>query len=56
MGSLTKPFYIKKSIVALLRLARAVLIEAHDAWQATDRRYLGETTMALLTSRTVRRS
>src|SRR6476646_5858903 len=29
---------------ALLRLAGAVLVEAHDEWQATDRRYLGETT------------
>ena len=33
---------------ALLRLAGAVLVEAHDEWQTTDRRYLGETTMALL--------
>ncbi|MBW0095999.1 IS256 family transposase [Pseudonocardia sp. KRD-184] len=35
---------------ALLRLAGAVLVEAHDEWKATDRRYLGETTMALLTA------
>ena len=34
----------------LLRLAGAVLVEAHDEWQATDRRYLGEATMALLTA------
>ncbi len=33
---------------ALLRLAVAVPVEAHDEWQATDRRYLSEATMALL--------
>jgi putative transposase len=33
---------------ALLRLAGAVLVEAHDEWQTTDRRYLAEATMALL--------
>ena len=33
---------------ALLRLAGAVSVEAHDEWQATDRRYLSEATMALL--------
>jgi putative transposase len=34
---------------ALLRLAGAVLVEAHDEWQTSDRRYLAEGTMALLT-------
>ena len=33
---------------ALHRLAGAVLIEAHDEWQATDRRYLSEASMAAL--------
>lgn len=37
---------------ALLRLAGAVLVEAHDERQATDRRCLGEATMALLNSPT----
>jgi putative transposase len=37
---------------ALLRLAGAVLVEAHDEWQATDRRYLGEATMTLLATPT----
>ena len=37
---------------ALLRLAGAVLVEAHGEWQATDRRYLGEATMALLATPT----
>jgi putative transposase len=35
---------------ALLRLAGAVLIEAHDEWQTTDRRYLAEGSMAELTA------
>jgi putative transposase len=33
---------------ALLRLAGAVLVEAHDEWQTGDRRYLAEGTMALI--------
>jgi putative transposase len=33
---------------ALLRLAGAVLIEAHDEWQTGDRRYLAEGTMTAL--------
>jgi transposase-like protein len=38
---------------ALLRLAGAVLVEAHDEWQVTaERRYLSERSMALLTDKT----
>ena len=32
---------------ALLRLSSCVLIEAHDEWQDSDRRYLSEESMAL---------
>ncbi|MEW2331816.1 IS256 family transposase [Micromonospora chersina] len=35
---------------ALLRLAGAVLVEAHDEWHTGDRRYLAEGTMALITT------
>jgi len=37
---------------ALLRLASCVLIEAHDEWQVSDRRYLSEESMATLTTAT----
>ncbi len=34
---------------SLLRLAACVLIETHDEWQVSDRRYLSEASMAQLT-------
>ena len=38
---------------ALLRLAGAVLVEAHDEWAATDRRYLSENSMTQLATMTL---
>lgn len=37
---------------ALLRLAGAVLVEAHDEWQVSDHRYFSEASMALLATNT----
>lgn len=33
---------------AMDRLVSAVIVEAHDEWRVTDRRYLSETSMARL--------
>ena len=52
MKSATNPRRFIPNPEALLRLAGAVLAEAHDEWQTTDRRYLAEATMALLTAPT----
>jgi len=37
-----------RQFAALLRLAGSVLVEAQDEWQVADKRYLSETSLALL--------
>jgi hypothetical protein len=32
----------------VVQLVRAVLVEVHDGWQVSDRRYLSESSMAVL--------
>ena len=43
-----KPTGVFPNADALLCIAGAVLVEAHDEWQVSDRRYLSEGSMALL--------
>lgn len=41
------------SPAALLRLAGAILVETHDEWQVSDRRYLSKASMATISTQPI---
>jgi len=44
----SQPRMYELGIGSVLRLAGSVLLEVHDEWQVSDRRYLSEASMAKL--------